>query len=61
MGTGILPAFAQPLVLSFLSAEQPCWQLRIPKLETCETMVRLALEVALGACTPSPGFQCHTL
>lgn len=54
VGTGILPAFAQPLVLSFLSARSLTGQLRIPKLETLERMVRLALGVALEACAPMP-------
>lgn len=53
-GTGIPPAFAQPLVLSFLTASSLAGQLRIPKLGTFKRMVRLALEVALGACAPMP-------
>lgn len=58
LGTGVLPAFAQPLVLSFLTVSSLAGQLRIPKLETCEKMVRLALEVALGACAPMPHAVC---
>lgn len=39
------------------SSVSPLWsslarQLRIPKLEMCETTVRLALKVTLGACAP---------
>lgn len=54
VGTGLPPAFAQPLVLSFLTASSLAGQPRIPKLGTLERMVRLALEAALGACAPVP-------
>lgn len=55
MGTGI----RLPLPSPWFSVSS--LQSSLAKLATFQTMLRLALEVALRACAPCPGFQCHTL